>query len=356
MNIGVPKERRPFEFRVGLSPAGVNLLTAAGHRCFVERGAGLGAGFEDEDYVRFGAQIVYSGEEAYGRADLALKVVRPTVEEMNWLVEGQALAGILHMASARREKLETLLSKRITAIAYEEIQLDDGSLPVLKPLSQLGGRMAAQIAAEFLQNNRGGNGVLLGGVPGVPPAEVVIIGAGTVGTEAAGAFLGLGAHVTLLDRDLARLQTAEARFAGRGLVTLTSHPFNIARVVKFADVLVGAVLVPGERAPVVVTREMVRRMKPRAVILDLSIDDGGCVETSRPTTHERPTYVEEGVIHYCVPNIPGVVARTATYGFLNAAWPYIQALANLGIEAAIASDAALRRGVVTHNGRMADGR
>jgi alanine dehydrogenase len=353
MNIGVPKERRPFEFRAGLSPVVVRLLTATGHACFVESGAGLGSGFDDEAYARAGARIVYSGEEAYGRADVVLKLARPTMPELDWLVEGQTLVGILHMPSARREKVEILLAKRITAIAYERIQLDDGTLPVLKPLSQIGGRMAAQIAADLLQNDRGGNGVLLGGVPGVPPAEVAIIGAGTVGTEAARAFLGLGAHVTLLDRDLAKLQAADARFEGR-VVTLVSHPYNVERVCKYADVLVGAVLVPGERAPIVVTREMVRRMKPRSVIVDMSIDDGGCVETSRPTAHDHPTYVEEGVIHYCVPNMPGVVARTATYAFLNAAWPYIQAIITHGVEAAIESSPALRRGVVTRAGAMAD--
>jgi alanine dehydrogenase len=353
MNIGVPKERRPFEFRVGLSPVVVQLLAATGHKCFVETGAGLGSGFDDEAYARAGAQIVYSGEEAYGRAEVVFKIARPTVAEMDWLVEGQTLMGLLHIHSARHEKVETLLSRRITAIAYEQIQLDDGTLPVLKPMSQIGGRMAVQIAAGLLQNDRGGNGVLLGGVPGVPPAEVAIIGAGTVGTEAARAFLGLGAHVTLLDRDLAKLQAAEARFEGR-VVTLVSHPYNVERVCKYADVLLGAVLVPGERAPIVVTREMVRRMKPRSVIIDMSIDDGGCVETSRPMMHDRPTYIEEGVIHYCVPNIPGVVARTATYAFLNAAWPYIHAIITHGVEAAIASDPALRRGVVTHGGVLGE--
>jgi alanine dehydrogenase len=353
MNIGVPKERRLFEFRVGLSPVAVKLLTASGHVCCVESGAGLGSGFDDESYVQAGARIVYSGEEAYGRADVVLKLARPTVAEMDWLVEGQTLMGILHMPSARREKVETLLARRITAIAYEQIQLDDGTLPVLKPLSQIGGRMAAQIAAHHLQNDRGGKGVLLGGVPGVPPAEVAIIGAGTVGTEAARAFLGLGAHVTLLDRDLAKLQAADALLEGH-IVTLVSHPYNVERVCKYADVLLGAVLIPGERAPLVVTREMVRRMKPRSVIIDMSIDHGGCVETSRPTTHDHPTYLEEGVLHYCVPNMPGVVARTATYAFLNAAWPYIQDITAYGVEAAIARNPALRRGVVTHAGKLAD--
>ena len=354
MNIGVPKERRPFEYRVGLSPLGVELLTAAGHTCFVEAGAGLGSGFADGDYTAAGGQIVYSRDEAYGRADMVLKVARPLPDEIELLVDGQILMGLLHMASAAPEKLAALAAKRITTIAYEQIQLDDGSLPVLRPLSQIGGRMTAQIAATLLQNNRGGKGVLLGGVPGVPPAEVVILGAGTVGTEAARTFLALGAHVTLLDRDLTRLQAAESRCEGRP-TTLVAYPSNVERVARFADVLIGAVLVPGERAPVVVPRAVVRSMKPRSVILDLSIDEGGCVETSRPTTHDQPTFVEEGVLHYCVPNVPGIVARTATHAFLNAAWPYIQALANQG-PAAVAADPALRRGLLTHHGqRMGKG-
>ncbi|MBI3360176.1 MAG: alanine dehydrogenase [Chloroflexi bacterium] len=351
MNIGVPSERRPHEFRVGLTPAGAKLLTSDGHSVYVERGAGLGSGFDDESYEKSGARIVYSGEEAYGRAELVLKVARPTVGELQWLVEGQALLGFLHLPAAHPSKIRVLLDKKITAIAYEQIRLDDDSLPVLKPLSQVGGRMAAQIAAGLLQNNAGGKGVLLGGVAGVPPANVAIIGAGTVGVNAAHAFLGLGAHVFLLDRDFARLQTVHERFEGR-VATMVSHSFNVARVCEFADVLVGAVLVPGQRAPIVVTREMVRRMRPRSAILDISIDQGGCVETSRPTTHSAPTFVEEGVIHYCVPNMPGVVGRTATHAYQNAAWPYIQTLAELGVEATIATDPALARGVNTHGGQL----
>jgi alanine dehydrogenase len=354
MNFGVPRERRPFEFRVGLSPMGVGLLTAAGHKCFVETDAGLGSGFDDMDYVRAGAQIVYSRDEAYGRADTVLKVARPTADELQMLADRQTLLGILHMHSARPEKLNGLLAKRITTIAYEQIQWEDGTLPVLKPLSQIGGRMAAQIAAGLLQNGRGGKGILLGGVAGVPPAEVVILGAGNLGTEAAHTFLALGAHVTVLDRDLARLQTVDLRFGGR-VITLISYAFNVERVVKFADVLLGAVRVRGERAPLLVTREMVRRMKPRSIIMDLSIDEGGCVETSRPTSHDQPTFLEEGIIHYCVPNVPGVVARTSTHAFLNAAWPYIQAIAEQGVDRALETDPALRHGLVTYQGKVASG-
>ncbi|HET7089726.1 MAG TPA: alanine dehydrogenase [Anaerolineae bacterium] len=352
MHIGIPCERRPNEYRVGLTPAGVELLTAGGHHCYVERSAGRGAGFSDVDYERAGARIVYSPEEAYGRADLVLKVSRPIAEEVGWLRDGCILMGFLHLAAGRRERVEGLLDKRVTAIAYETIQNDDGSLPVLKPLSQAAGRMAPQVAATLLQNDRGGKGILLGGVPGVPPAEVVIIGAGTFGTAAARAFLGAGASVYVLDRDLWRLQQLDEMHQGGGLVTMVSHPFNIRKVARFADVLVGAVLEPGARAPIVVTREMVQSMRPRSVIMDVSIDQGGCVETSRPTTHRDPTYVEEGVIHYCVPNMTAVVARTATHALNIAAWPLIWEIAHKGLDAALGSLPALRRGVATRDGRV----
>ncbi len=351
MNIGIPKERRPSEYRVGLSPAGVELLTQAGHACYVEQAAGAGAGFSDQNYMDAGAQIVYSGEEAYGRADLVLKVSRPTIEELDWMVEGQALMGLLQLYAAQVNKIFTLLEKRITSIAYEQIQRDDGSLPVLNPLSQIGGKMAAHIAARLLQNDNGGKGILLGGVPGVPPAEVVIIGAGVVGENAARAFLGMGAQVTLLDQDLDRLQVLSSSLSGR-VVTLVAHPFNIERACRFADVLVGAVHVPGERAPLVLPRKFIQKMKRGALLIDLSIDEGGCAETSRPTSHLVPTYVEEGVVHCCIPNIPGVVARTSTHAFLNAAWPFIKELAENGIDATLNSNAALARGLATHQGRV----
>ncbi len=351
MDIGIPKERRPFENRVGLTPIGVKLLAQRGHRCYVERGAGVGSGFRDEDYAQAGAQIVYESEEAFGRAELVLKVTRPTQAELEWLHEGQVIMGFLHLASAQRTKTETLLARKVAAVAYETIQLNDGTLPVLKPMSQLAGRMVAQVAARLLQNDYGGKGILLGGVPGVPPAEVAILGAGVVGTNAAAAFLGLGAHVTVLDHNLARLQELDNRFPGR-LVTMVSHWFNLERVCRYADVLVGCVLVPGARTPLLITRQMVTAMKPRSVILDVSIDQGGCVETSRPTHHGAPTFVEEGITHYCVPNMPGVIARTATHAFQNAAWPYIQAIADQGLEAAVAADMALMRGLNTYNGEI----
>lgn len=351
MNIGIPKERRPSEYRVGLSPVGVRLLSDMGHTCYVETGAGLGAGFSDEEFRKAGGQIVYSGEEAYGRAELVLKVTRPTIAELEWLLPGQALAGLLHLPVAHPDKIAILIEKQITSIAYEEIRRDDGTFPVLKPLSQIGGKMAAHLAAMLLQNNSGGKGVLLGGAPGVPPAEVVVIGGGIVGENATRTFLGMGAHVTVLDKRLERLQELDDIFDGR-IVTLVAYPFNLERACAYADVVVGAVKVPGERAPLVITRKILRRMRPGAVLLDLSIDEGGCAETSRPTTHQDPTYLEEGILHCCIPNLPGVVARTATHAFLNAAWPFIQQLTNLGVEAAIEADPVLERGVATHRGEF----
>jgi alanine dehydrogenase len=350
MNIGIPKERRPFEFRVGLSPAGVEILTQHRHQIYVEHDAGLGAGFNDREYEAAGARLVYSPEEVFMRADLMLKVARPLKEELAWLRPGITLAGFLHLASAREDKTEVLLEKKITSIAYEQIQQPDGSLPVLRPLSQIGGAMAAQIAARLLQNNWGGKGILMGGVPGVPPAEVVILGAGVVGTYATQMFLGMGAHVTVIDQHMSALQSLWDRFPG--IVTMISTQRNIERAVAFADVLVGAVLVPGQRAPVLVTREMVHTMKPRSVIMDISIDQGGCMETSRPTTHEEPVYVEEGILHYCVPNMPGAVARTATHAFVNAAMPYILEMANLGTAEAIHLNPALEKAVNTRNGEL----
>lgn len=350
MNIGIPKEIRPFEFRVGLSPAGVEILTQYGHQVYVEHEAGIGAGFSDREYESAGARISYSSDEVFGRADFLLKVARPTKEELEWLRPGTAVAGLLHLASARRDKVEVLLEKKITSVAYEQIELEDHSLPVLRPFSEVGGSMTATIAARFLQCNRGGKGILLGGVPGVPPAEVVILGSGVVGDYATKAFLGLGAHVAVLGNNLASLQKMHERYPG--IVTMISTKRNIERATAYADVVVGAVLVSGQRSPVLVTREMVQKMKPRSVIIDVSIDQGGCFETSRPTTHERPTYEDEGVIHYCVPNMPSVVARTATHAFVNAVVPYIFEVANRGMDAAIKDDPSLEKGINTHDGKI----
>jgi alanine dehydrogenase len=349
MYIGIPKESRTFEYRVGLSPAGVEILSQHGHQVFVEHDAGVMAGFSDADYEKVGARLVFSAEEAFGRADLLLKVSRPTQEELNWIRPGTILAGFLHLASTQQDKINILLEKKIISIAYEQIQASDGSLPVLRPFSQIGGAMAAQIAARLLQNNWGGKGILMGGVPGVPPAEVVILGAGVVGTSATQMFLGMGAHVTVIDQSLAALQRLWDRFSC--IVTKLSTKRNIESSVLYADVVVGAVLSPGHRAPILVTREMVRSMKPRSVIMDVSIDEGGCVETSRPTTHEHPVYIEENILHYCVPNIPGAVARTATHAFVNSAMPYITEIAALG-PGAILNNPSIEAAISTYDGKL----
>lgn len=350
MNIGIPKERRPFEFRVGMTPIGVQMLSKEGHICYIEHDAGLGAGFSDLDYEQAGGRIVYSSHEVFGRADLLLKVARPTYEELEWLRPQTSIAGLLHLNSSRKDKIDILQDKEITAIAYEQIQLPDGSFPIRTPLSQIGGRLAAQIGATLLQNDRGGKGVLLGGIASVPPAEVVIIGAGVVGTCALTAFMGMGAHITVLDKDMNALQRVYERYPG--IVTMMSYPNYIARVCAYADIVVGSIMVAGSTAPLVITRDIVRLMKPRSLIMDISIDEGGCIETSRPTTHEHPTFIEEGVIHYCVPNIPSVVARTSTYAFLNAAFPYIWELANKGVQNAIDENPAIEVGIPVHRGEL----
>ena len=350
MYIGIPKERRPFEYRVGLPPAGVEILKQHGHDIYVEHEAGVGAGFSDEEYEKTGARIAYSPEEVFGRADFLLKIARPLKEEIEWLRPGTMIAGLLHLASARQDKIDLMLKNKITAIAYEQIEEADGTTPVKKPLAEIGGRMTAHIAAHYMQNYKGGKGILLSGVPGVPPAEVVIIGGGVAGTAATRAFLGLGAHVTVLDMDLKALQRVSELFPD--VVTMISTPKNIERTCAFADVVVGAILVPGKRTPIVVTREIVRGMKSRSMIIDMSIDEGGCVETSRPTTHEHCTYIEENVIHYCVPNIPAAVARTATHAFVNAAMYYILDLANKDFKTAIRETPALENAVSVHEGEM----
>jgi len=349
MIICIPKERRPYEFRVGLSPMGVEILIQHGHTVFIEHDAGQGAGFPDKEYDKMGARIAYSVDEIYGRAQLLLKIARPLDDELDMLQPGTTIAGMLHLASAHQNKIDALLKDKITAIALEQIEEKDGSLPILRPFSQIGGAMAAEVASRLMQSDQGGRGVLLGGLPGVPPAEVVIIGAGTSGTYAARAFIGLGAHVTILDKEINALQRISQ--IETNIVTLLSTPRNISRACEYADVLVGAVLVPGARSPIVITRDMVKKMRHRSIFIDISIDQGGCSETSRPTTHEQPFYVDENVIHYCVPNMPGVVARTATYGFVNAAIEYILEIANLGVDKAI-ENPVIEAGLNTHKGEL----
>jgi alanine dehydrogenase len=350
MYIGIPKESRPFEFRVGLSPAGVEVLSQNGHKIFVEHEAGVGAGFSDLEYERAGARIAFSAEEVFGRADLLLKIARPLKKEMEMLNEGSILAGLLHLASSSQDQIDILLEKKITALAYEQITDASDGLSVLRPFSMICGSMIPQIAARLLQNNWGGKGILLGGLPGVPSAEVVIIGGGVVGLSATQAMLGAGAQVTVIDKNINVLEKISERFPRA--VTMISTKRNIERATAYADVVVGAVLVRGQRAPIVVSREMVRAMKPRSIIVDVSIDQGGCVETSRPTTHEHPTFVEEGMMHYCVPNIPGVVARTASHVFLNSAMPYILEIVNRGIEEAMKENPSIEAAINTFDGKL----
>jgi alanine dehydrogenase len=345
--VGIPREHRPFEFRVGMLPKGVSMLTQMGHQVYVETGAGLGCGFPDTAYEQAGARIAYSKDEVFRRANLLLKIQRPTEEEVSWMAEGQVALAFMMMANVPKNRLRVLEEKNITTIAYELIEEDDGSLPVLFPLSEIGGRMTAQIAAQYLQNDRGGTGTLLGGIVGVPPSDVVIVGAGVVGMSAAEAFIGMGANVILMDIDLNKLRLAHDRFNGR-VTTMVAYRFNLEKVCKFADVLVSAVQIPGQHAPLVITRQMIQSMHKGALVIDMSIDQGGSVETSRLTFHDQPTFEVDQVIHYCVPNVPSVVARTATHAFLNAAWQYIRLIAQEGIEVALAKSPALRRGVVTH--------
>jgi alanine dehydrogenase len=351
MNICIPKERRDSEYRVGLTPAGIQLLTEQGHTCFIEKEAGVGSGFSDHAYQKAGATIVYSGEEIYGRADLILKVSSPIKEEYDWMQEGLTLLGFLHLSAGGSAKVDTLLDKKITAVGYEIIQEENGTLPVLRPLSQLAGRMIPQVAATLAQNNYGGAGFSLGGVPGIPPSDVVILGAGIVGRNAARSFLGLGANVHMLDNSLEALQRIDREFSSR-VNTLVSYPFNIQKICSIADVFVGAILVPGAPSPVVVTREMVQQLHSRSIIIDCSIDQGGCIETSRPTTHSNPTYLEEDVIHYCVPNMTGVLGRTGTHAMSNATWPFITQIAEIGIKESLKKNPALNNGVYLHQGKV----
>jgi alanine dehydrogenase len=349
--IGVPKEHRPFEYRVGMTPAAIALLTAQGHRCYVEADAGVGSGFDNAEYVKAGAWIAYGKDEVFRRANLIVKVQRPTEEEVSWMRGEQTIMAFMLLASAPVERIDAMQERGVTAVAFELIEEDNGMLPVLHPLSQIGGRMTAQIATHYLRNDRGGKGILLGGVAGVPPAEVVIVGAGVVGMNAAEVFVGLGARVILLDCDLRKLRAAQDRFGGH-VTTIMSHDFNLAKVCTFADVLVGAVQVPGQRTPQLITRAMVQSMRPGSLIIDMDIDQGGCVETGRPTRHDQPTFLIDDIIHYCVPNVPGVVGRTATHAFVNAAWPYIQRVAEVGIDAAMEHDIALQRGVAMRGGEL----
>lgn len=349
MRVGVPKEIKDHEYRVGLVPSSVAELVRHGHAVTVERGAGHGAGLEDALYVAAGARIAASAEEVFGEAELIVKVKEPLEPERRRLGRGQVLFTYLHLAPDPAQTKD-LLQSGVTAIAYETVTAPSGSLPLLTPMSEIAGRLAPQVGARYLECEEGGRGVLLGGVPGVPPAEVVVLGGGVSGTHAAAIALGMGATVTVVDRSAEVLRRIAAQLPAAR--TIFSTHDALAQVVRRADLLVGAVLVPGAAAPRLVTREMVETMKNGSVIVDVAIDQGGCCETSRPTTHSHPTFVEKGVIHYCVTNMPGAVARTSTFALNNATLPFVLALADKGWRDAVAEDPHLRTGLNVHDGRL----
>ncbi|WP_287372768.1 alanine dehydrogenase [Oceanithermus sp.] len=347
MKIGVPKEIKTLENRVAMTPGGVESLTKRGHEVWVERGAGAGSGLADAEYEAAGARLV-SAEEAWS-AEMVVKVKEPLPAEYGYLRPDLILFTYLHLA-ASEELTRAMLESGVIGIAYETVQTADGALPLLVPMSEVAGRMATQEGAKYLEKSYGGRGVLLGGVPGVAPADVVILGGGTVGINAAKIAVGMGAHVTILDVNHARLQYLDDVFAGR-LTTLTSTEANIKKAVRYADVLIGAVLIPGAKAPHLVTREMLPTMKEGSVIVDVAVDQGGCVETIKPTTHAEPTYVIDGVVHYGVANMPGAVPRTSTFALTNQTLPYAMKLAEKGV-AALAEDPALLKGLNTYHGKL----
>lgn len=351
MRIGVPAEIKSDENRVALTPAGVRTLRQAGHAVLVQAGAGLGSGFADEEYRRVGAALLPRAQDVYDEAELIVKVKEPLPEEFPLLKPGQIVFTYLHLA-ATRELTEALMRTGVTAIAYETVQNAAGVLPLLTPMSEIAGRMAVQVGIHFLEKPHGGRGVLLAGVPGVPPGDVVIVGGGIVGTNAARQALGLGARITIVDINLERLRHLDDLFRG-AVTTVMSNEHNMEAVVRRADLLIGAVLIPGARAPHLVTEAMVRTMKSGAVIVDVAIDQGGSVATcDRPTTHRDPTYVKHGVIHYAVANMPGAVPRTSTVALTNVTLPYVLELATRGLAAAVKKDPALAKGVNVHGGHV----
>jgi alanine dehydrogenase len=350
MKIGVPKEIKIHEYRVGLVPAGVRELVDSGHQVIVQSGAGAGIGFDDSHYQAAGAAISKKVEDIFGSTDLIVKVKEPQLTECKMLRSNQTLFTYLHLA-ADREQTMALLASGATAIAYETVTAPDGSLPLLTPMSEVAGRMSVQVGANCLQKANGGFGVLLGGVPGVAPAKVVVLGGGVSGTHAVEMAVGLRADVTVVDRSVKRLRELSAIF-GSQLKTVYSTAHAIEELVRDADLVIGAVLIAGAAAPKLVTHAMVKTMKPGAVLVDIAIDQGGCFETSRPTTHAEPTYVLDGVIHYAVTNMPGAVPRTSTFALTNATLPYVKALADHGWRAAISKDPGLAQGLNVHAGQL----
>ncbi len=349
MIVGVPKEIKDHEYRVAMTPGGVHQLALHGHRVLVEAGAGEGSGFSDAQYEKAGAEVVPTAADAWS-AQLVVKVKEPQPVEYEFLRPSLTLFTYLHLAADEGLTRE-MMARGLTGIAYETVELPNGSLPLLTPMSEVAGRMAVQVGAHYMEKGNGGRGKLLSGVPGVRPADVVIIGGGVVGTNAAHVASGLGAQVFVFDINLDRLRYLDDVMHGR-LVTLSSNPLSIAEAVRRADLLIGAVLIKGAKAPTLVTRQMVGTMAPGSVIVDVAVDQGGCIETTHPTTHSDPIFFIDGVLHYCVANMPGAVPRTSTYALSNATLPYVVKLAGMGIEAAVRSDPALALGVNTCEGQI----
>jgi alanine dehydrogenase len=350
MIIGVPKEIKDNEARVGITPAGVKALSEAGHAVLVETQAGTQSGFPDEEYQNAGAEMVGEAAYVWDKSEMVVKVKEPVESEYLFFREGLVLFTYLHLAPLPA-LTDKLIESKVIGIAYETVRDPRGGLPLLTPMSEVAGRMSVQVGASYLEKERGGRGILLGGVPGVPPAHVTILGGGIVGTNAARIALGFGAKTTLIDMNLNRLRELEDIFSGR-LYTLASNSYNIAQATREADLVIGGVLIPGATAPRLVTHEMVSRMKKGAVIVDVAIDQGGCVETARPTSHSNPSYKVDGVVHYCVTNMPGAVPHTSTLALTNSTFPFVLRLANLGARDALLSDAGLAEGLNTWMGKL----
>jgi alanine dehydrogenase len=350
MKVGVPKELKNHEYRVAITPAGVHELSRAGHQVFIEENAGTGSAIPDSEFVAAGATMLPTADEVWATSELVLKVKEPVPEEYHRMRKGQVLFTYLHLA-ASRQCTDALLGSGITSIAYETVQAPDGSLPLLAPMSEVAGRMAPQVGAHHLQADGGGRGVLMGGVSGVYAAKVVVLGAGVSGMNAAAIALGMQAEVLLVDKNIARLRQADAIYQGH-LQTVASNTYEIERAVLDADLVIGAVLVPGAKAPMLISNELVSRMLPGSVLVDISIDQGGCFEDSHPTTHAEPTYKVHNSVFYCVANMPGAVPHTSTYALTNVTLPFALELANLGWREALRSDAALLPGLHTHEGAL----
>ena len=349
MIVGVPKEIKTREYRVGMTPAGVRSLTSRGHKVLVEKSAGEGANIKDADYVAAGGQIVATAAEAWA-AEMVVKVKEPLPSEYGFFRENLILYTYLHLAP-EPELTKALADKKVAGVAYETIELDDGSLPLLRPMSEVAGKMAVQVGASVLQKEHGGKGVLLGGVPGTRRGREVILGGGVVGRNAATIAIGMGAQVTVLDVSAVTMSYLEDIFGG-AVETLYSNPFNIEMAVTRADLVIGAVLVTGARAPKLVTRELIGKMEKGSVVVDVAVDQGGCIETCRPTTHDNPTYEVDGVVHYCVANMPGAVAQTSTWALTNTTMSYALKIADLGLAAAAKADRALLKGINTYGGHV----